>query len=78
MDRLNVTNPFDGSPVGEIMLSSQRDVETALATAAKTHQANRKGLPKNERIAVLKKAAEIRFSNAEILRRAETPLFKSM
>ena len=52
MDRLVVTNPFDGSPVGEMMLSSERDVETALATAAKTHEANRKGLPKHERIAV--------------------------
>ena len=34
------------------MVSSERDVETALATAAKTHEANRKGLPKHERIAV--------------------------
>ena len=59
MDRLNVTNPFDDAIVGEIMLSSERDVEAALATAAKTYEANRKGLPKHERIAILKKAAEI-------------------
>ena len=34
MDRMFVTNPFDGSPVGEMVLSLERDVETALATAA--------------------------------------------
>ena len=67
MDRLNVTNPFNGSSVGEIMLSSERDVETALATAAKTHEANRKGLPKHERIAILKKAAEIMVGRSDEL-----------
>ena len=54
-----MTNPFDDAIVGEIMLSSERDVEAALATAAKNYEANRKGLPKHERIAILKKAAEI-------------------
>ena len=67
MDRMVVTNPFDGSPVGEMMLSSERDVETALATAAKTHEANRKGLPKHERIAILKKAAEIMVGRSDEL-----------
>jgi len=67
MDRLNVTNPFDGSPVGEIMLSSERDVKTALETAAKTHEANRKGLPKHERIAILKKAAAIMVGRSDEL-----------
>ena len=62
-----VTNPFDGSPVGEMALSSERDVETALATAAKTHEANRKGLPKHERIAILKKAAEIMVGRSDEL-----------
>ena len=33
MHRLEVTNPFDGSPVGEVKLSSASEVETALATA---------------------------------------------
>ncbi|MGB2317662.1 MAG: aldehyde dehydrogenase family protein [Litorivicinaceae bacterium] len=67
MDRLNVTNPFDDAIVGEIMLSSERDVETALATAAKTYEANRKGLPKHERIAILKKAAEIMVGRSDEL-----------
>ena len=67
MDRLNVTNPFNGSSVGEIMLSSEREVETALAIAAKTHEANRKGLPKHERIAILKKAVEIMVGRSDEL-----------
>ena len=67
MDRMVVTNPFDGSPVGEMVLSSERDVETALATAAKTHEASRKGLPKHERIAILKKAAEIMVGRSDEL-----------
>ena len=67
MDRLNVTNPFDDEIIGEIVLSSERDVETALATAAKTYKANRKGLPKHERIAILKKAAEIMLGRRDEL-----------
>ena len=67
MDRLNVTNPFDDAIVGEIMLSSERDVEAALATAAKTYEENRKGLPKHERIAILKKAAEIMVGRSDEL-----------
>ena len=45
MHRLEVTNPFDGSPVGEVKLSSASEVDTALAIAEKTHKANKKGLP---------------------------------
>ena len=67
MGRLNVTNPFDGSSVGEIMFSSERDIETALATAAKIHETNRKGLPKHERITILKKAAEIMIGRSDEL-----------
>ena len=59
MKKLYVTNPFDGSPVGEVKLCSESEVEAALAIAGKTYQANRKGLPRHERISILKKAAEI-------------------
>ena len=62
-----MTNPFDGAPVGEIMFSSERDIETALATAAKIHETNRKGLPKHERITILKKAAEIMIGRSDEL-----------
>ncbi len=59
VDHLYVTNPFDASPVGEVKLSSESEVDLALAIAEKTHKANRKGLPRHERIAILKKAAKI-------------------
>ena len=67
MHRLEVTNPFDGSPVGEVKLSSASEVDTVLAIAEKTHKANKKGLPKHERIAVLKKTAEIMKGRVEEL-----------
>ena len=67
MHRLEVTNPFDGSPVGEVKLSSASEVDTALAIAEKTHKANKKGLPKHERIAVLKNTAEIMKGRADEL-----------
>ena len=59
MTQLYVTNPFDDAPVGEVKLSSESEVDAALAIADKTHRTNRKGLPRHERIAILKKAAEI-------------------
>ena len=43
MGQLNVTNPFDGSPVGEVKLSPESDVDLALTIAEKTHGSNRKG-----------------------------------
>ena len=54
-----VTNPFDGSLVGKVKLSSASEVDAALAIAEKTYLNNKKGLPKHERTAILKKAAEI-------------------
>ncbi len=57
MAQLNVTNPFDGSHVGEVQLSSESEVDLALTIAEKTHKANRKGLPRHERAAILKRAA---------------------
>jgi acyl-CoA reductase-like NAD-dependent aldehyde dehydrogenase len=59
MGQLNVTNPFDGSHVGEVQLSSESDVDLALTIADKTHRANRKGLPRHERATILKRAAVI-------------------
>ena len=59
MTQLYVTNPFDDAPVGEVKLSSESEVDAALAIADKTHRTNRKGLPRHERIAILKKTAEI-------------------
>ena len=59
VDHLYVTNPFDASPVGEVRLSSESEVEAALAIAETTHRMNRKGLPRHERIAILRKSAEL-------------------
>ena len=59
MSQLNVTNPFDGSPVGEVELSPESDVDLALSIAEKTHRNNRKGLPRHERAAILRRAAEL-------------------
>ena len=43
----------------KVKLSSESEVEAALAIAEKTHRNNKKGLPRHERAAVLKKAADI-------------------
>ena len=67
MDQIDVTNPFDASPVGAVPFSSASDVEAALHVADKTHKANRKGLPRYERIAILKNAAEIMKGRREEL-----------
>ena len=67
MGQLNVTNPFDGSPVGEVKLSPESDVDLALAIAEKTHRTNRKGLPRHERAAILRRAAELMKGRADEL-----------
>ncbi len=67
MGQLNVTNPFDGSPVGEVKLSPESDVDLALSIAEKTHRSNRKGLPRHERAAILRRAAELMKGRADEL-----------
>ena len=52
MTQLYLTNHFDDSPVGEVKLCSESEVEAALAIADKTYKANRKGPPRHERIAI--------------------------
>ena len=59
MSHMYISNPFDSSPVGKVKLSSESEVDAALAIAQKTHRNNKKGLLKYERVAILKKAAEI-------------------
>jgi acyl-CoA reductase-like NAD-dependent aldehyde dehydrogenase len=67
MGQLIVTNPFDAAPVGEVKLSPESDVDLALAIAEKTHRNARKGLPRHERAAILKRAAELMKSRADEL-----------
>ena len=38
MSHLYVTNPFDSSQVGRVKLSSESDVDLALAIAEQTHR----------------------------------------
>ena len=67
MNQLNVTNPFDGAPVGEVKFSPESDVDQALNIAEKTHKANRKGLPRHERASILKRAADLMKGRADEL-----------
>ncbi len=55
MSLLDVTNPFDDTLVGKVKLSSESRVESSLAIAKQTYRNNKKGLPKYERVAILKK-----------------------
>ena len=58
MKNLQVYNPFDKTPVGEVKLSNEREVEKALTLANDLHQRHRQGLPASLRIQVLRNTAE--------------------
>ncbi len=62
---LEVTAPFDGSVIGSVEFADTATVEKALATAAALHADPSKRLPAWERIAILKKAAELLTVRAE-------------
>ncbi|MDP7393555.1 MAG: aldehyde dehydrogenase family protein, partial [Alphaproteobacteria bacterium] len=48
-------------------LSRESDVDLALTIAEKTHRSNRKGLPRHERAAILRRAAELMKGRADEL-----------
>ena len=58
MKNLQVYNPFDKTPVGEVKLSNEREVEKALTLASDLHRRHRQGLPASLRIQVLRNTAE--------------------
>jgi acyl-CoA reductase-like NAD-dependent aldehyde dehydrogenase len=62
---LEVTAPFDGQAIGSVELAGADTVEKALATAAALHADPSKRLPAWERIAILKKAADLLAERAE-------------
>lgn len=64
-----VTAPYDGALVGEVPASDEDDVERALATAHGLFRDRRQWLPKAQRIAVLRRAAEIVASRREAIAR---------
>jgi len=66
---VEVRSPFDGAHVGQVAASSAQDIERALATAHALFRDRRQWLPKQQRIAILKRAAEIITSRREAIAR---------
>ena len=66
---VEVKSPFDGAHVGQVAASSAQDIERALATAHALFRDRRQWLPKQQRIAILKRAAEIITSRREAIAR---------
>lgn len=66
---VEVHSPFDGAHVGQVTASSAQDIERALATAHALFRDRRQWLPKQQRIAILKRAAEIITSRREAIAR---------
>ncbi len=62
---LEVTAPFDGAVIGSVELADAATVEKALASAAALHANPSQRLPAWERIAILKKSADILTERAE-------------
>lgn len=53
-----ITNPFDGSVVGEVSVATDADMDDAIAAATDAFEVTRR-MPTHERIAILSRAAEI-------------------
>jgi acyl-CoA reductase-like NAD-dependent aldehyde dehydrogenase len=66
---IEVTAPFDGAPVGTAPTSSPDDVERALATAHALYRDRRQWLKKPQRIAILRRAAELIGQRREAIAR---------
>ncbi len=66
---VEVKSPFDGAHVGQVDASSEQDIERALATAHALFRDRRQWLPRQQRIAILKRAAEIIASRREAIAR---------
>lgn len=66
---IEVRAPFDGAPVGAVATASADEVERALATAHALYKNRRQWLPKQQRIAILNRAAEIVTERREALAR---------
>ena len=63
---LEVTSPFDGQTIGSVELADSATVEKALSTAASLHSDPKCRLPTWERIAILRKTAELLSERAEV------------
>ena len=67
MQQIDISNPYDGTIVGNIKLTSEPQIELALSKAHELHQKNRQGLQAHLRIKILKKASAIMKSRADDL-----------
>jgi glyceraldehyde-3-phosphate dehydrogenase (NADP+) len=70
-DKIEVTNPFDGSVIDTVPKGNAKDAETAIASAVRGAQAMAK-LSAYERYEILHKAAELMTKRAEDLGRTIT------
>lgn len=68
-DIIEVFSPFDGERVGAVPASGADDVERALATAHGLYRDRRQWLGKPQRIAVLRRAAELIATRREAIAR---------
>ena len=66
---LEVSAPFDGATIGQVPTSGAEEVERALATAHALYRNRRQWLPKQQRIAILRRAAAIVTERREALAR---------
>lgn len=68
-ERLTVTAPFDGEEIGSVDLAGADAVENALARAYALHRDRRQWLPKEKRIAILRRAAQLIAERRDALAR---------
>lgn len=66
---IEVTAPFDGTHVGSVAASTPEDVERALSKAYALFKDRRQWLPKQKRVAILTRAAELIASRREAIAR---------
>ena len=70
MTTLEVINPFDGTPVGQVPMNTGADVERMLQTAEALYRDRQGWLPAHRRIEILERASEImngRFEELALL-----------
>lgn len=56
---IDVHSPYDGTHVGQVQSATAEDVERAMAAAYGLYRDRRQWLPKQQRLSILKRAAEI-------------------
>ncbi|CAN5622891.1 aldehyde dehydrogenase family protein [soil metagenome] len=66
-EQIEVFAPFDGARIGSVAKSTEADIERAMAAAHALYRDRKQWLPKQQRIAILKKVAEIMKGRREQL-----------